>query len=418
MFPIPSIITTVLRCVGEVVAMKNALILSITIIFILISCGQKTVTFTDPDKKPKTDDDAIVTDDDTTDDTTDDSPLTDDDDPPLTDNDSPLTDDDDPPLPDDDSPVTDNDEIPDDDEYPDEIGVDCEPDGEKKCNGPKTSILECAEGIWVTNQTCENNETCDDTREAILCAPHICVPATTYCKLGNVYTCDSDGLSEEMTEDCTATQYCDDSSAPNFPAICVDMVCTPDELYCDGNVLKECDGIGSGGTVEKDCNPDGVCDIGLENCVYTGELGGDTGATRSNTGRGNFFDCTKDVTIVEFSHRLNFTGDRDITFSIFEDANDNDTYQKIFSETSTINGDGDRFYSTGAISVNLVSGRKYIFATSWTGSVEMFGGGSHPVNVGFGESTKGIGTVDYSSEELVDPASTAAVFTQKFSYTE
>ena len=183
--------------------MKKVLILTVFVIF-LSSCQGKLVQLTaTPDFGEGKTDDSVVPDDD--------SPVTDDDsgntgntgdtgntgntgDTGNTGNTG--------------NTAPDDDEVP--DEVPDEIGVECEPDGEKKCNGQKTVILECIDGAWETNETCENDETCKDTRESITCAPHICTPEATYCKSGNVYTCANDGLSEEMTTECTATQYCDE----------------------------------------------------------------------------------------------------------------------------------------------------------------------------------------------------------------
>jgi len=392
--------------------MKKVLIftaLAVLSIF-LASCQGKLVQLTaTPDfgdgDNNKNDGDAVLTDSD--------SPLTDDDSP-LTDNDSPLTDDDSPLTDDDDSPVTDEDEVP------DEIGVECEPEGEKKCNGAKTSILECIDGAWETNETCENNETCDDTREAILCAPHICVPATTYCKLGNVYTCANDGLSEEMTEDCTATQYCDDSSTPNFPAICVDQVCTPNELYCDANALKECNAQGSASSTVKECGT-GVCDETLENCVFTGEVGGTENFDRTGQ-RGNFFDCTKSVKVIEFAQELEYAGSKNLSWAIYEAEGNSTTYNRIFIKTATVTGTGRSYYSTGNISVNLVSGKKYIFITSWDGSIKLYflnNSSGTVINVDFALVSKGH-SVSSSSlpESLINPEKYNPVFNQKIKFIE
>ena len=383
---------------------KVLMILIVLSVFIIAACGEKKVTFKDPDL---TDKDQATNDDDSSDDT----PVTDHDSP-VTDNDSPVTDNDSP-LTDDDSP------LPDDNETPDEIGVDCEPEGVKKCDGSKSSILECSEGAWITNQICESDETCDDTREAILCAPHICVPATTYCKMGNVYTCANDGLSEEMTTDCTATQYCDDTSDP---ATCKDQVCTPDELYCDGNVLKECNGIGSGGTVEKDCDPDGECDEGLENCVYTGEVGGTFSFDRTGQ-RGNFFDCTKNVEVIEFAHELEYTGGKDLSWAIYEAEGNSTTYSRIFIKSAATTGTGKAYYSTGTISVNLVSGRKYIFITAWTGTIKVYYDNNpstaDPIMVGFGSTEAGHSISNNSlPDSYINPARYEIVYNQQIKFVE
>jgi hypothetical protein len=305
------------------------------------------------------------------------------------------------------------DEDEDEDEVPDEIGVECEPEGEKKCNGAKTSILECAEGVWVTNQTCENNETCDDTREAILCAPHICVPATTYCKLGNVYTCANDGLSGEMTEDCTDTQYCDDTKTP---VDCTDMICVPNDIFCETNVLKECNAKGSASSTIKECGT-GVCDEGLENCVFTGEVGGTEKFDRTGQ-RGNFFNCTKNVKVVEFNQQLEYTGSKDLSWAIYEAEGSSTTYSRIFIKNATTTGTGKAYYSTGTISVNLVSGKKYIFATGWSGTSTVYYGQSTS-EIGFGTAVNAHSLGSSSmAESLANPTRYDIIFNQQIKFVE
>ena len=56
--------------------------------------------------------------------------------------------------------------------------------------------------------------------------------------------------------------------------------------------------------------------------------------------RGNFFNCTKDVTVIEFAQRFNFSGNKDLTWAIYEDSNGDKTYQRIFNKTETVNGTG------------------------------------------------------------------------------
>jgi hypothetical protein len=236
--------------------------------------------------------------------------------------------------------------------------------------------------------------------------------------MGDVYECASNGLSEEMTENCTDTQYCDEGDDPGE---CRDMVCTPTELYCDANVLRKCDNIGSGGAVEKDCNPDGVCDLALENCVYTGELGGDGQSTRESQKRGNFFNCTKDVKVIEFAQKFNLSANTDLTWAIYEAIGNTTTYTKIFSKTATVTPNGVTLYSTGAILVDLKNGRKYLFLTAWNGSRIFFDGANvltHPINIGFGTSFAGHTGNNLIPDELVSPAENVYVYNQQIKFVE
>ncbi|HOB71745.1 MAG TPA: hypothetical protein PKM18_08170, partial [bacterium] len=294
--------------------MKKVLILTVFAIF-MVSCKGSIVQLTaTPDfgdgENNQTDSDLSddLSDEDSS--KSDDDSLIPDDDSPFTDHDSPVTDDDSP-FTDHDSPVTDDDVIT------------CT-EGELRCSSEDFDVEECDGGKWVTKEECGEGWICDDSVDPIVCADQICFPGARYCKMGDVYSCASNGLSEEMTENCTDTQYCDEGDDPGE---CRDMVCTPTELYCDANVLRKCDNIGSGGSVEKDCNPDGVCDEGLEGCVYTSEIGGDQSYTANNARRGVFYNCTKNVTVIEFAQGFDLSTNTDLTWAIYE-AEGNTTLYK------------------------------------------------------------------------------------------
>jgi hypothetical protein len=195
------------------------------------------------------------------------------------------------------------------------------------------------------------------------------------------------------------------------------MVCTPEELYCDANVLRKCDNIGSGGSVEKDCNPDGVCDLGLEDCVYTGEVGGTSSFDRTGQ-RGNFFDCSKNVKVIEFSQQLEYTGNKDLSWAIYEAEGNSTTYSRIFIKSATTTGTGKAYYSTDTISVNLVSGKKYIFAIGWSGTSKVYYGYNTAV-VGFGEAVNAHSLGSPSmAESLTNPAKYDIIFNQQIKFVE
>lgn len=378
-------------------------------LILVVSCGEKIVELGDPnfDGNSNTNDeetdDSLFTDNDSPITTDDDSPITTDDDSPLTDNDSPVTDNDSP-LPDDDSPLTDDDVIT------------CT-ENDYRCNTEKTWVQKCVGGNWTNDADCTAPlKMCVEDAGTFSCEDLTCVPETTYCKTGDVYTCDSDGMGDAVTEDCTNTQYCDDSSTPNFPAICADQVCTPDADYCDSDILKTCDDIGSGGTTKKDCTTDGgTCDAGLLDCVYVGELGADDVSSKYNTGRGNIIEMKVDATLVEFSHKLNFTGNMNLSWYIYESSDNSSYYNKIFSKSLVVNGEGDKFYSSGSISIELKNGKKYAFYFSWSDRADMYAGVvDYPFDLGFADGYRGFGSLSNPDNEQVVPSINGAAYTQRY----
>ena len=256
---------------------------------------------------------------------------------------------------------------------------------------------------------------CVDDFGSFSCKDLNCEPGTKICQTEDVYVCAEDGMSNILSKNCTDSQYCDDTIDP---VDCKDMVCVPDEDYCDSDILKTCNSVGSGGTTLKDCTTDGgVCDGGLLDCVYVGEIGGTV--SFSSTGRrGNFFNCTKDVTVVEFAQGFDLFDSTDLTWVIYEDANGDNTYQKIFDKTETVSSNGKGHYSTGTIFINIKSGRKYLFVTVWSGSRTFLHGGSHPVDMGFGSSFAGYIGNSSIENELVNPYQTTNIYNQQIKFVE
>ena len=390
--------------------MEKILILLIAA-FLFAACGTKTVELGNPDF-PDNDssvndsdsdsqvnsdsDSAVDPDDDTIDDTT------------MPDNDSVIDPDDDTAVdPDDDSTV-----IPDEDTV-----AECTI-GERKCDDAFDNVMECnVAHEWISVEDCSAPlKMCvEEPADNFFCDDLVCEPGVKFCKSEDLYTCNTDGQGDTLAKNCTDTQYCNTVSLT-----CEDMVCDPDQLFCDGNLLKTCNGNGSDSTLSKDCGT-GICDEGLENCVFTGALGGDSASPNNRTGkRGNFFNCTKNVKVIEFTQRFNFSGNKDLTWAIYEAEGNSTTYSRIFIKVSTVTGTGDAQYSTGAISVNLVNGKKYLFVTSWAGQISFYdNGNTHPVNVGFGASTTGFNN---SSTDLPDsftnPATFDYVYNQQIKFVE
>jgi hypothetical protein len=119
------------------------------------------------------------------------------------------------------------------------------------CNDLGTGWDQSGTDCASSNQTCVSGS----------CATQTCVASSTFCKGGNVFTCDANGVSSVLSEKCNpafyhcATYY----YSPNT-AYCASNSCTPGTQVCNGNTLTKCNADGSGyepgGTA---CGADKVC---------------------------------------------------------------------------------------------------------------------------------------------------------------
>jgi formylglycine-generating enzyme required for sulfatase activity len=119
----------------------------------------------------------------------------------------------------------------------------CEPDT-VACRG---EVLETCDrlGIELTSEDCTQQRSyCDDDQGA--CLPWVCEPGSDpLCRDGDVQQCDGRGTGYELVQGCEDGQFCVD-------ATCLDQVCEPRVVTCDGDVLQTCsdNGLALG---ERDC---------------------------------------------------------------------------------------------------------------------------------------------------------------------
>ena len=94
------------------------------------------------------------------------------------------------------------------------------------------------------------------------CKTQECIPSSTFCKNGDVYQCDTTGISSSLSQTCTPAYYhCAVYPYQQNTSTCAYNTCTPGAAMCSGSVATKCsaDGTGPqpGGT---DCAPDSICD--------------------------------------------------------------------------------------------------------------------------------------------------------------
>jgi len=84
--------------------------------------------------------------------------------------------------------------------------------------------------------------------------------------------------------------------------------------------------------------------------------------------RGNFYSCDTDRTLTEIEQYLSYSGTATIYFEVYEATTQLGTYYPVQSISRSISMSGYAFYSSGAVSIPLISGRYYYIGARWGSS--------------------------------------------------
>jgi hypothetical protein len=90
----------------------------------------------------------------------------------------------------------------------------------------------------------------------------------------------------------------------------------------------------------------------------------------SNFDCGNIYSVTTPTTLNEIKMYLRFTGSRQLYYLVYQSPTLTGTYNKIHETNITDTGTGERWYSSGPISVPLVAGTYYMVILKYVGTVE------------------------------------------------
>ena len=94
------------------------------------------------------------------------------------------------------------------------------------------------------------------------CKKQTCTPSASFCQDGNVYQCDSSGVTSSLSQNCLTDYYhCQAYVGSNY-AVCASNQCQPNQLLCDGNVARVCNADGSWPTTGTDCGNGNYCENG------------------------------------------------------------------------------------------------------------------------------------------------------------
>lgn len=94
------------------------------------------------------------------------------------------------------------------------------------------------------------------------CKKQTCTPNSSFCQSGNVYKCDSTGVTSSLSQTCNPIYYhCTPYPSANY-AVCDYNQCQPNQVLCDGNIARTCNADGSWPQTGTDCGNDKYCDGG------------------------------------------------------------------------------------------------------------------------------------------------------------
>lgn len=131
--------------------------------------------------------------------------------------------------------------------------LDC---GENVCNPSTHRCVEC-----VTAADCSTNQACSNDHCLAITActsDKQCTPQGQLCDTGagHCVDCLQDG-------DCDAGRFCSSGACvPSTP-----QSCSPSARFCDGNVVRQCDGTGQSSTTFETCTGSEFCDAKTAACV-------------------------------------------------------------------------------------------------------------------------------------------------------
>lgn len=145
----------------------------------------------------------------------------------------------------------------------------CKP-GAKTCDGAILKACNATGTAWV-NTACKSDPTglseiCLDTNGSAKCVAQVCKPDTIWCDGTAVWACDDKGLSQAALVDCTegGKKVATCIQAAGATAKCVDQLCEPGKTSCaaTGNSVQTCavDGMSYSGTTA--CGTSNVCVAG------------------------------------------------------------------------------------------------------------------------------------------------------------
>ncbi len=139
--------------------------------------------------------------------------------------------------------------------------------GQPACDQGKLGVCNANGDGYENLQDCEEGYHCQD---AACVVKKICAPNEDFCQGGALLSCNALGNSSKEKQVCDKGAVCDTLAGKDGTpgeAACVPVVCVPDAVICDGDMLTTCNAKGSAAT------PGGTdCTKDAKSCVVAGGI--------------------------------------------------------------------------------------------------------------------------------------------------
>jgi hypothetical protein len=138
----------------------------------------------------------------------------------------------------------------------------------------------------------------------------------------------------------------------------------------------------------------------------------DKNFSMSHTYKGGIYHITENSLLSDFEMYLNFSGETEIDFVVFQSESRLGTYRKIFSRELNLTGSGEKFYSSGVIGIPLIAGNYYLLAAGSESTITFYykldSINPQPVSVHFGTWTSYFSSLKYPIDETEETNGTLA----------
>ena len=135
--------------------------------------------------------------------------------------------------------------------------------------------------------------------------------------------------------------------------------------------------------------------VAAESCLpssFVDPIGSNANSSSGPRLRGNLYSVAHDVVLTEIEHFLDISTSGSIVFYVYEGDAAAGPFTLVFQTTLANSGVGQRFYSSGPVSVPLHEGQYYIVGAGWPGNHGYYWGGTHPQATEFGQTVAGFAT--------------------------
>jgi hypothetical protein len=232
--------------------------------------------------------------------------------------------------------------------------------GEKLCVGNVVKVCNADGSLPTDGTVCGDNQICDSAQ----CKDRPCEPGALFCKGADVYQCNFGSNSPffYLAQSCSPDTVCKPLSTYN--ATCMPLPCSPGSQTCLGNKIGTCGSDGQSlSAVTTDCTTTtNVCTSAFTCAASaTDELGTADSTEQLYGGSlvGNVIDVDSPRKLTDLQLFFVTAAPRDMRWIVYEMSGQY-FVPKVDKLVQSVTSSG--YTSSGALSFNLVAGKRYLLA--------------------------------------------------------